>query len=217
MIHKASLLLLAAALFAGSAQAQTTPVSPFDKQLARIDIGVQGVGEFNKTVSGPIIPPADDTGQVVTDVPSNTFGALVTVRYIARPWFGLEGNYGYARYTENFSHAPYGTQTKATEETLGYVATPPHQFLGLQPYIGAGVGTTKFTPTPHGGEGLPFQYRATYYWNAGVQQEYLDHHFGLRLGVRQLIFLAPDFGQNYLTFLKHTTTFEPGFGFYFRF
>ena len=216
MIHKASLLLLAA-LLAGSAAAQTTPVSPLDKQLARIDIGVQGVGEYNTTVSGPIIPLSSNQGQVVTDVPSNTFGALVTIRYIAKPWIGLEGNYGYARYTENFSTPPYGSQTKATEETLGYVATPPHKFFGLQPYLGAGVGTTKFTPTPHGGEGLPFQYRATYYWNVGVQQEYLNNHFGLRLGIRQLIFLAPDFGQNYLTILKHTTTLEPGVGFYFRF
>jgi len=39
----------------------------------------------------------------------------------------------------------------------------------------------------------------------------------MRLGFRQLIYLAPDFQQNYLTITRRTTTSEPIIGFYLRF
>ncbi len=84
----------AAALFlclAGSALAQTTALG---RQLSRIDLGVSGVGEFNRQVSGPVLPLAANQGAVVTQSASNTLGALVTLRYIAKPYFGLEGNFG---------------------------------------------------------------------------------------------------------------------------
>jgi len=226
LIQKA-LYLFAGVILTGclSAAAQSPTVTPLDKQLARIDIGVQGVGEFNSQVSGTIVASGSNVGQVVAAQGSNTLGALINVRYIARPYFGLEGHYSYARYTENFSGpgtasftvSPYGVQTNVDEETLGYVVTPPHQIFGLQPYVSAGAGTIKFKPTAHGGLGERQQYRMGYYYTVGVQQEYSNGKFGLRLGLRQVFFLAPDFGDNYLTILKHTSTFEPGAGFFFRF
>jgi len=227
LIQKA-LHLFAGVLLIGSlsAAAQTPTVTPLDKQLARIDIGVMGVGEFNTQVSGPILSPgAPNVGKIVGAQGSNTLGALINVRYIDRPYFGLELHYSYARYTENFSgpgtasfvSSPYGVQTNVDEETLGYVVTPPHTIFGLQPYASVGAGTIKFKPTPRGGEGERQQYRMGYYYTVGLQQEYANGKFGLRVGVRQTFFLAPDFGDNYLTILKHTSTFEPGAGFYFRF
>jgi hypothetical protein len=227
LIQKA-LYLFAGVFLTGSlsAVAQTPTVTPLDKQLARIDIGVSGVGEFNTQVSGPILSPgAPNVGQVVAAQGSNTLGALINIRYIARPYIGFEGHYSYARYTENFSgpgtsnfvSTPYGVQSNVDEETLGYVVTPPHTIFGLQPYASGGAGTIKFKPTPRGGEGERQQYRMGYYYTVGLQQEYANGKFGLRVGVRQIFFLAPDFGDNYLTILKHTSTFEPGAGFYFRF
>lgn len=226
MIQKA-LPLFAGVLLLGSlsAVAQTPTTTPLDKQLARIDIGVAGVGEFNTGVSGPITASGPNVGQPVSAQGSNTLGALITVRYIMRPYIGFEGHYSYARYTENyggtgtssFVSSPYGVQTNVDEEMLGYVVTPPHEIFGLQPFVSAGGGTIKFKPTPRGGEGERQQYRAGYYYSVGVQQEYANGKFGLRAFVRQTFFLAPDFGDNYLTILKHTSTFEPGAGFYFRF
>jgi opacity protein-like surface antigen len=220
-------------LFAGvlilsslSAAAQSSPtVTPLDKQLARIDIAVQGIGLFNTTGKGPITATGPNVGQTVQAQGSNTFGALVTARYIAKPYLGFEGNFSYARYTEAFSGSgtssfvtsPYNVQTNVDEETLGYVVTPPHQIFGFQPFASAGAGTIKFKPTPHGGLGERQQYRMGYYYSVGLQQEYANGKFGLRASFRQLFFLAPDFGDNYLTILKHTSTFEPGVGFFFRF
>jgi hypothetical protein len=55
-----------------------------------------------------------------------------------------------------------------------------------------------------------------YYYSLGVDDA-ISPHFGFRAQFRQAFFLAPDFGQNYLTILHHTSTIEPGVGFYLRF
>ena len=45
----------------------------------------------------------------------------------------------------------------------------------------------------------------------------LNKHFGARAEFRETFFKAPDFETNYLTIQKHTTEFQPGFGFFYRF
>src|SRR6185312_10864924 len=94
---------------------------------------------------------------------SNTLGALVTLRYTISPLIGFEGNYGYARYTENFTPfgatATAGVQTNAAEYTLGYVAHPP-TLLGVHPFAAVGLGSIAFRPTPFGGQQLNTQARA---------------------------------------------------------
>ena len=133
-----------------------------------------------------------------------------------------EFNYGWARYTQNFTPGFNGAslfqiQNTANEYSLGWVVTPPHPIFGFQPFVSAGAGSTEFKPTAGGGEGAPKQARATYYYNVGLQREFPDSHFGVRVSFRQNFFLAPDFGQNYLTILQHTTTIQPTAGFFLRF
>jgi hypothetical protein len=236
-MHSLSRALLATATLllslSGVAAAQTTTVS---RQLSRLDLGISGVGEFNSTVSGTIIPTGapncyskpNSTGPcdtVLSQYGSNTVGAMATFRYIAKPYVGVEFNYGWARYTENYSPAPsvgssgslFQIQTTANEYSLGWIVTPPHLIFGLQPFASAGAGSTEFKPTAGGGEGAPKQARATYYYNVGLQQEFADSHFGLRVSFRQNFFLAPDYGQNYLTIKQHTSTLQPTAGFFLRF
>ena len=57
----------------------------------------------------------------------------------------------------------------------------------------------------------------TYYYTVGVEAPLLGNYLGLRAGFRQLIYLAPDFGQNYLTIKKRTFTSEPQVGIYLHF
>jgi opacity protein-like surface antigen len=229
LIRKA-LPLLAAALLACSlgaaAAAQTeTPETPFIRQIHRLDLGVTGVGEFNSTVTGPVVPLASNTGQSITQYGSNTLGALVSIGYTAKPYIGFEFNYGYARYTENYTGAgsvtccatnDFQIQTQADEFTLGYVAHPPHPIFGFQPFLGAGAGSIEFKPTAHGGEGASSHARAVYYYSAGVEKD-ITPNFGVRAGFRELFFLDPDYGLNYLTILKHANTYEPAIGFYLRY
>lgn len=221
MIRKVSFVLAAALLgsFVSAGAQQTAPPSFLSKQLDRMDLGIGGAGLFTPTVSGPVLPTAPvNTGTVISQNASNTVGVLVNLRYIVKPYAGLEFNYSYARYTENFSYPPptLGVQTQANEYTFGYLVTPPHTFFGLKPFASAGLGTIAFKPTPHGGQSLDKQARMAYYYSAGVQTD-ISPHFGIRAAFREVFFLAPDFGQNYFTILKHTSTYEPTAGFYLRF
>jgi len=208
-------LSLFAALAVPALRAQAVTGNPtLDRQLSRIDIGVGAMGSFTKDVSGTNKKP----GIPLSQQASSTVGALVQVRYTKSAWVGLEFNYGYARYTQNFSnYIVGGAQANASEYTLGYVAHPTRQFAGFQPFFGGGVGTTAFRPTPNGGQGLPSQARMTYYYDAGIEKVVLGDHFGVRAQFRQTFFKAPDFGQDYLTIQQHTNTIEPGIGFFLRF
>ena len=151
-------LLLTAA--GSTAKAQTTSQNPaLDRQLSRIDLGVVGVGIFNKDSNGT----ATVNGKPNTPVnlsPGNTAGAVVTLRYIVSPFVGFEGNYGYARYTDTFT--PFGctatnggVQQNASEYTLGYVVHARKQYFGLTPFASGGPGTMVFRPTPGGGLPCP--------------------------------------------------------------
>lgn len=224
LIRKVLPVLAAVAFSVATLHAQETTVTPFQKQFQRLDLGVTAAALLNKSVSGPVNAKtsAPNQGKIVGDAPSNTVGAIATLRYVARPFVGFEFNYGYARYTQNYSNVPgqasnIGAQANATEYTFGYLVTPNHQIFGLEPFISAGAGVTAFRPTPGGGLGFNPQARATYYYNVGLQHQFPDSHFGARAGFRQTIFLAPDFGQNYLTILQRTSSSQPYLGFFLKF
>lgn len=218
MIRLVSFVSAALAVcFIGTASAQVTPL---DKQLSRIDLGISATGEFTRTVSGVVTSAgAPNLGQVISEDASRTVGGNFNLRYVAKPFVGFEFNYGYARYTENFTYPPptLGAQTGVNEYTFGYLVTPGHQIHGLQPYVSVGAGSTEFKPTKNGGLGLRPQARMTYYYSVGLQQDVFGPHLGIRAGFRQKFLLAPDFGQNYFTIKQHTFTSEPMVGVYVRF
>jgi hypothetical protein len=221
-----ALLLCLLSLTASQAIGQeAVPLTPFQKQLDRFDLAVSADGIISTDVSGIEQRDATATHNNLLISPSSTVGELITLRYIAKPYVGFEFNFGNSRSTQNFTFTPplvpnllQSAQTGVREMTLGYVAHLP-SFHGVQPYLGAGGGTIRFKPTPNGGEGLPFQYRAAYYYNFGVEDNFTGsaNHFGVRLGFRQLIYLAPDFQTNYLTITRRTRTSEPTFGFFLHF
>lgn len=207
------------------AYAQATPQTAAQKHLDRIDFAISGAGEITNSVSGVELRDANTTHSTLTIKPSTTIGELVTLRYTAKPYLGFEFNFGNIRFTQNYTFNPKpsptiltgGAQAGARELTFGYIAHPRARPFGLQPYLGAGGGTMRFKPTTYGGQGLPQQYRAVYYYTVGVEDNFPGSHFGVRVGFRQLIYLAPDFLQNYLTITQRVRTSEPNFGFFVRF
>jgi opacity protein-like surface antigen len=217
------LLCLFIAIAGSTAKAQDVPETALDHQLSRVDLGVIGSGSFNGDASGTAITDGEST--TVHYHAGNTLGALITVRYVKSPLLGLEFNYGYARYTDTFS--PFGTittppsssgiQQDAKEYTFGYVAHTRKQFFGVTPFAAIGLGTTEFSPTRNGGQRYYPQARASYYYSVGAETTVLSPHFGLRAQFRQVFFKAPDFETNFLTIQQHTSTIEPGFGFFLRF
>jgi hypothetical protein len=221
-----ALLLCLISLTASQAVGQeATPLTSFQKQMERVDMAFGVTGIFSTSVSGIEERDASSTHNMLAISPSSTMSELFTLRYVARPLLGYEFNFGSSRNTQNYVFTPAlvpsllrSAQTANRELTLGYVAHTPKLF-GIQPYLGAGGGTIRFKPTQYGGEGLPFQYRAAYYYNFGLEDNFTGSasHLGVRLGFRQLIYLAPDFQQNYLTITRRTRTSEPNFGFFLRF
>jgi len=204
---------------------ESTPPTALQKQLAKFDLGLVAAGELGTSVSGIEQRDANTTHTLLTIKPSSTVGELGTLRYTVKPWVGFEFNFGNLRYTQDYTFVPPpeqtiltgGVQSGVRELTLGYVAHLKYHPLGITPYLGVGGGTVKFTPTPGGGQHLPFQYRAAYYYQLGVEDNFPNSPFGMRLGFRQLIYLAPDFLQNYLTITRRTRTSEPTIGFFVRF
>jgi hypothetical protein len=209
-------LSLIACVSASTAYAQA-PQTEWDRQLARMELGATAIGIITPGVSGTntLNPPFQ---QHITQDGSQTVGVLGTFRYTKSPLMGLEANYSFARYTENFSaYIIGGAQTRVNEYSLGWVFHLPTLFT-TKPYVSLGAGTTAFHPTAGGGQGLPFQYRATYYYNIGLDKSlFSSPHFGARIAMREVFYKAPDFGQNYLTINQHATTFEPSVGFYLKF
>jgi len=219
------LLCLLATLAAPTAKAQESQHPALDRQLDRVDLAVSAVGILNRDSSGTAIVEAVPT--TVNLHAGNTVGVLVTLRYTKSPLLGFEFNYGEARYTDTFT--PFGilplpgqpslsggVQQNTSEYTVGYVAHL-HPLLGVKPFASVGLGSLAFRPTPGGGEGLIKQARAGYYYAVGAEQTLFSPHFGIRVQVRQVFFKAPDFETNYLTIQQHTSTFEPGVGFFLHF
>lgn len=212
--------ILASLLLPGCLSAQAQQITFLSRQLDRLDVGVGGAAVITKSVSG-----TNYLSQPVDLDSSTTLGAVVQVRYTKSPLLGLEFNYSYARFNENFSGSPFGgnastavpfgVQTNASEYTVGYVAHLP-SILGFQPFAGGGAGATAFKPTPLGGQSLPERARATYYYDIGVDDQF-TRFFGVRAQFRQAFYKAPDFGQNYLTINQQTITSEPTVGFYIKF
>ena len=222
-----ALLMCLFSLPAAQAFGQDTPqpLTPVQKQLERIDFAISAAGSFGTTVSGIEQRDANITKSVLSIRPSTSVGELFALRYTAKPYVGFELNVSNLRYAQDYKFVPtpqqnlllISAQTAVRKMTVGYVAHLKFRPLGLTPYLGAGGGTIRFKPTPGGGEGLPQQYRAAYYYTAGVEGNFPDSHFGMRVGFRQLIFLAPDFLQNYLTITRRTLSSEPTIGFFVRF
>jgi hypothetical protein len=215
--------LLSSVLYASAAMAQTTPETPFGKFLDQFDLGLNVIGVINPDSSGTSLTP-----QAVSQVPSNTAGGLGELRYTRSPLIGVTINFTQARFTENYTvtdipttpkaQLPYvlGVQATENEFSLGYFAHAPNVF-GLHPFAGAGVGAVEFKPTAGGGQSLPKQVRAGFYYTVGVDQPLFSPNFGVRVQFRQLFLGAPDFNQNYLATGARIVSTEPGFGFYLRF
>ena len=204
------------------ADAGSVPPTRFDRLVSHFSFAASAVGEFDSSVSGPVqnnVSPSDGTLSVQ---PTHSVGAMGTIRAKRSPWVGGEFNYRWAKYTYNFNYTNSGvvnfsSQNTANELTLGYIAQPDHPVFGFQPFVGVGAGSVEFKPSKSSGSGLPVQARAAYYYTVGGDKPIVNDTFGLRVGFRQVFYLAPDFGQNYLLIKKLAISSEPTVGFYVHF
>ncbi len=209
MLKLSRLFPLAVLALALAAPAQTTTAG---RILSRIDLGLSGTGVFTSTASG-----SNYLNQALSVQPSSTAGGAVQLRYTQSHLLGFETTYTLARYTQNYTCCiTGGVQNNVQELTGGYVLHGP-TILSVIPFASIGAGATKFKPTANGGQSYLQQYRATYYYTVGFDAPLYRQTVYLRAQFRQLLYLAPDFGQNYLTIKQRAITSEPAVGFVFRF
>ena len=195
--------------------------------FSHVDVGISGTAFMTKDVTGTVTSGAPGSPYSLTQSASSAAGVMGIIRAQKSPYKGLEFNLGYGRVTESYtccnlnastgqSAGPFASQAKSLEYTFGYLVRPPHEFFGVQPFVSAGAGVLAFSPTTFGGQGLQPQARMAYYYHVGGEKM-VSQSFGLRFGLRQLFYKAPDFGQNYLLIKKTTFTTEPEIGVFYHF
>jgi opacity protein-like surface antigen len=157
-------------------------------------------------------------GNGVQDNPTESMGALATVRQSFHPWLGYEVNYSYTRFTERYSTLPFGVQNNVHEVTVAYLLQGPTiPILGLQPFGTVGTGALIFLPTTTGGQKYSQQTQLPLLYELGVNYPVLTSHLGLRFQYRGLVYKTPDFNAALLTTNARRQTSELSLGAYFRF
>jgi hypothetical protein len=175
-----------------------------------------------KNLEGAVSVFGQSTGTVnsngIRDHPTESMGALATMRQSLHPWLGYEVNYSYTRFTERFSNIPFGVQNNVHEVSVAYlVQGPTIPILGLQPFATVGAGALIFLPTTVGGQKYNKQTRVPVLYEVGVNHPVFTNHLGLRFQYRGLLYSTPDFNTSSLTTNTRRQTSELSLGAYLRF
>jgi hypothetical protein len=175
-----------------------------------------------KNFEGAVSVFGQSTGTInsngIRDHPTESMGALATVRQSFHPWLGYEVNYSYTRFTERFSTIPFGVQNNVHEVSVAYlVQGPTIPILGLQPFATVGAGALIFLPTTVGGQKYNKQTRVPVLYEVGVNHPVFTNHLGLRFQYRGLLYNTPDFNASSLTTNTRRQTSELSLGAYLRF
>ena|ERR1700685_3699493 len=171
----------------------------------RSDITVSAFGSFQQSTSG----------NGVNQSGSESAGVLATYRYFFTDHQGVEVDYGFSRFDQQFS-APtaatpfsFGTSANTNEATASYVY---RHAVGhrLTPFVSAGTGALVFLPSAFSAGGTNGSTFATpdFVYSAGADLA-LSRRVSLRLGFRGHVFEAPDFGVPSIRTNSVTQIIEP--------
>lgn len=203
MKHAIAAGLLSLGLLAGVAWAQEGT----NKQ----DVSVSALGSFQQGT----------TGNGINQTATNSPGVLFSYRYFFTDHQGIELNYGFSRFDQEFTpfgantatFAPLGVTANTNEATASYV----YRFgvrHRLTPFVSAGTGALLFVPSGFA-SGSTFA-TPDFVYGAGADIA-VSHKVSLRLGYRGHVFEAPDFGVAGLNTGSVTHMAEPFGGLSFHF
>lgn len=192
-------------------------------QETRSEIAVQGTGQFTNSSSGK-----DPYASGVTRRADTTGGFLVSYRYRLWRWLAVEGNYGFAPNSLQYSTAYglYSGDAYMHQATTGVVVNlPATTRFKFSPYLLADGGALIFNPTSSGfrttGGFSTYptaarQTKAVFIYGAGADFP-LTKRLSFRAEYRRMVYHAPDFGVSTLTTGAVTHTAQPSAGIVFRF
>lgn len=196
--------LMSLGLLVSGAQAQ---------ESNRSDITVSAFGAFEQGTSG----------NGVNQSATNSAGVLATYRYFFTDHQGVEVDYGFSRFDQQFS-APglatpfsFGVPADMNEATASYVYRHPlgHRLVG---FVSAGTGALLFLPDSFSAAGTSGTTFVTpdFVYSAGADIA-ISRRVSLRLGYRGHVFNAPDFGVQSIRTNSITHMAEPFGGLSFHF
>ena len=146
-------------------------------------------------------------------------GVLATVGFHPKPWAGVEFNYQFAQFEEQYSFYYVAQPTTRQyarvgeafhEATAAYQFHPPH--IKFQPYVNVGGGAVDFLP-----QQASNQWRGAGLLEAGVDIPMRTPHLALRVQGRALFYRAPNFNDAAISSRSWRVTEEPTAGFVYRF
>lgn len=190
-------------LIAGIALA--APALAQNENAGRQDAAVQAFGSFVKTT----------TQDGIDNSATNSGGVLASYRYFFSTHHGVEGNYGYALNTQNYTSntGVPGVNTHTHEVSGAYVFRLPHG--RVTPFALAGVGALVFDPNNF--NGASSQTRAGFVYGGGADINLTNHIF-MRAEYRGFVYNSPTYDLPTLAGLDRVThRAEPSVGFGYRF
>jgi opacity protein-like surface antigen len=174
------------------------------------EVSVQGAGFFTK----------DSQGNGLAQHSTDAGGFLFSNRYHINSWLAADGNYGYARNTqENFtSDGSLDVQANVHQATGALVVTVPRRVFRLTPYLLAGSGALVFDPAGNLGgfvAGASRQAKAACVYSGGFDYGIVSH-VSRRVEYRGFVYDRPDFGLPELHSGSTTHTAQPSAGIVFQ-
>jgi opacity protein-like surface antigen len=196
--------LLSLGLLVTGAQAQ---------EGSRSDVTVSAFGSFEQGTNG------NGVNQSATD----SAGVLATYRYFFTGHQGVEVDYGFSRFNQQYSFltgttlTSLGVPANTNEATASYIYRHPlgHRLTG---FVSAGTGALLFLPDTFafgGTSGTTFV-TPDFVYSAGADIPF-SKRISLRLGYRGHVFEAPDFGVPGIRTNSVTHMAEPFGGISFHF
>ena len=186
------------------------------------DVNVNLYGTFPSSASGPTTQLDGLTYGPRQQTADPSLGFRIGARHVFSPILGLEINLGYNRATQHFTGGRTQTgvvYSHAKPFTIDYVASVPHTFFGVKPFVLAGGGLiayniSSFSSIPARPEKIPvFEY--------GFGTDYSPARFppfmAMRFQYRGLVGHAPDYLLPYLSTTNLINIAEPQVGLVFKF
>lgn len=190
--------------------------SGFAQEDFRSEVSIQGTANVPRNQDSLDIPhEATKSG-----------GLLLGYRYHFKPWFAVQGDYGYTRDTQKYFDPIFGEtdiQANLHQLTGEAVITAPSRSR-VRPYALAGIGALFFRPTNSLNNSFfgvsnnsgNNQTKAAFVYGGGVDFD-LTHYVALRAEYRGYVYKIPDFQIPGLAPDNFTHLAQPSVGLVWRF
>ncbi|HVN20085.1 MAG TPA: outer membrane beta-barrel protein [Dongiaceae bacterium] len=178
-------------------------------QDTRSEVSVQGAGFFTKS----------SDGKGIYDSPTQTGGILIGYRYKLYRWLSVEGNYGYARNTQEYSGATWAQVQANVHQVTGAGVMSLPSFANLRPFALGGGGALVFDPTGNPGgtyAGASRQARGALLYGGGADYP-LTSRLAIRAEYRGFVYKTPTFNLAHLNTNSWTHTAQPSAGIVIKF